>query len=348
MRILLVANPTAQTGKASARVDEVMAAMGARGWLCALCATEAGGRTVRKLARFLDSAAPDELFDRVVYMGGDGTFREAATGILGASFPAPLGMLPSGTANDQGKSFGISAEPAALEENLDLIEAGHLTHLDVGEIRRLDDDGRPTHETLFFDSAGFGWQAEILEQRNHDRAKVAKVPLLRDLYRDQAVYAGAVVEKYVKSFTRNPKMDAEVVIDGDALVHYENVLDVVVKNTAIYGGAWVLDRRNEPDDGKMELVPFAGRRDWASKALRDLKDVPIWQEHLDELGVTHADSRQGSRFRLTLQPNAGGECATQLDGEEWLRGRRFVVSVYPRALPLITRDDWTPPWAAGA
>jgi diacylglycerol kinase family enzyme len=344
MRILLVANPTAKSGKASGRVDDVMAAMARRGWTCALCATERAGGTVRKVARFIDNVPADERFDAAVYLGGDGTFREAAMGLMGASTPVPLGMLPSGTANDQGKSYGISAEPGALEENLDIIEAGHIEELDAGEIRRLDDDGRPTHETLFFDSVGFGWQAEILRKRNEDREKIEKVPLLRDVYRDQAVYAGALLDKYIRSFTRDPKMTVEVVIDGDALVQWEGVLDVIIKNTPIYGGAWVLDRQGKSDDGKMELVPIAGRRDWASKALRDLKDIPIWQEHLDELGVSHADSRPGARFLLTMQPNAGGQVASQLDGEEWIAGRRFVVSVLPRALRVLTREGWTPSW----
>ena len=43
-----------------------------------------------------------------------------------------LGMLPTGTANDQGKSFGLEALPEALERNVEVIANGHETRLDVG------------------------------------------------------------------------------------------------------------------------------------------------------------------------------------------------------------------------
>ena len=53
-------------------------------------------------------------------MGGDGTFREVATGLLdsGRAEDVALAMLPTGTANDQGKSFGLDAGEAALERNV--------------------------------------------------------------------------------------------------------------------------------------------------------------------------------------------------------------------------------------
>ena len=45
----------------------------------------------------------------VIYMGGDGTFAEVAKGIFASQHAArvAMGMLPTGTANDQGKSFGL-------------------------------------------------------------------------------------------------------------------------------------------------------------------------------------------------------------------------------------------------
>ena len=69
-----------------------------------LMGTEPEGRTVAAVKERIDAGGVDV----VVYLGGDGTFAEVAKGILAARTALPLGMLPSGTANDQGLSFGIA------------------------------------------------------------------------------------------------------------------------------------------------------------------------------------------------------------------------------------------------
>ena len=64
------------------------------------------------------------------------TAREVAAGLYTSARRehAALGMLPTGTANDQGRSFGLHADEAALERNVDVIRAAHETRLDVGEL----------------------------------------------------------------------------------------------------------------------------------------------------------------------------------------------------------------------
>ena len=303
-------------------------------------ATEPGGRTVAALARRVDA----EPFDAVISLGGDGTFAEVAKGILAAERPVAMGMLPSGTANDQGRSFGISASADALEVNLDIIDAGNITNLDVGRISRLDDGGQVMDEDLFFDSAGFGMSPDILAVRNRDRQRVARIPLLREVYRDQLVYAGAALKQYLASWVEPTKFDAEILCDGERSYTYGGLTDLVIKATAIYGGSWVLVPESEPDDGRFEVVPIQGRRDWFSKALRDLAVVPISRHDLEEIGITHCEGFSGSRFELRLSRPRRQLLRSQIDGEEWLLGDRFRVEVLPRRLPLITPLGWTPPW----
>jgi diacylglycerol kinase family enzyme len=335
---ILVGNPTARSGRAEERIERALAAMKDRGWDVRFMPTQPEGRTPDVVRDAIDAGG----VARVVYMGGDGTFAETAKGVLAAESLVPMGMLPSGTANDQGKSFGVSSDEGSLEKNLDTVAAGHLTQLDVGRIERLDGDA-VTRSDLFFDSAGFGLQAEILRKRNEDKELVEKIPLVRDIYRDQAVYAGALVDKYLKSFVEPPKFRLEVSADGRSY-SYDGLIDVIIKATPVYGGAWILDRQTEPDDGLFELVPIAGRRDWFSKALRDLKDVPIWQEHLDELGIKHTEGFSGTTFELTFLRSGRPNVAAQIDGEEFPRGNRFRVYVDEQRLPLITPAGWTPPW----
>lgn len=344
MQILLVGNPTAQSGKNAARIDRARAAMADRGWAVQLMPTEPAGRTVDTLRGRLAQHTPDVC----VYMGGDGTFAEVAKGLLraqgdGSPMP-PLGMLPSGTANDQGKSFGISSAEAALAENLDIIGAGHTLRMDAGRVERIDTrTGRVSHADLFFDSVGWGMHPDILAVRNEDRAALRHIPFLRDVYRDHAVYAGAALERYLASWVEPTKFMASVQHDGGEQV-FEGLTDLVIKGTAIYGGEWVLDRHSRPDDGRMELVPMQGRRDMFSKAIRDWKHLPIWQEHLDALGVRHSEGPSARAFEIQLARPGREDVQTQIDGEEWRAGRHFRVEVLPGVLPVIVRAGWVPPW----
>ena len=341
-RALLVGNPTARSGLAEGRIRRALEAMHARGWAARFVSTEPDRRTVGVVRDALSEGG----LDVVVYLGGDGTFGEVAEGLLAADTGCALGMLPSGTANDQGKSFGISSDEAALDRNLDVIEAGFVQLIDVGRVERLDPSGAVTSEALFFDSVGWGFQSDVLRVRNRDRLRVAKVPLLRDLYRDQAVYAGAALNRYLSSWTRPTKFSATVVADGQTVV-YEKLTDLVISATAIYGGEWVLERLSEPDDGLFELVPFQGRRELFSKAIRDLRHLPVWQEHLDALGVTHSRGLAAATFDLRFHRKDGRPIAAQLDGEEWSGGFHYRVSVIPRALPLVVDEHWVPPWQLG-
>lgn len=304
-----------------------------------LVATEPAGRTVGVVRELLDAGD----YDVVIAMGGDGTFAEVARGLIASSSDAPMGLLPSGTANDQGKSFGISSSPAALTSNLETLILGHLQRIDVGRLERLDAGGRATHEVLFFDSAGWGMQADILAARNRDRDIVGQIPILRELYRDQAVYVGATLGRYLASWIEPTKFTLELVADGE-LHRYTGLTDVIVNATPIYAGNWVLDRNAQSDDGRFELVPIQGRRDWLLKAVKDLTQVTSLGDHLDAIGVPYTRPRSATTFELTLTRPGKPEVPAQVDGEEWIAGSRFRVKVIPQRLPLIVPKGFQPPW----
>lgn len=336
-RHLLVANPTAQSGRAARWIDETIAAMQRRGLDVELMHTAPDGGTVPLLTARLD----DSDVDVVVYLGGDGTFHEVATGILAAQKKRPLGMQPAGTANDQGLSFGI--QRGDIERNVDVIAAGHITALDVGWIERLGHDGEVLAASYFFDSCGWGLNPDILALRNRQRARVARLPILREIYRDKAIYVASSLGKLLQSYASPVKFACEVVADGERRM-LTGLTDVIISGTPIYAGHWVLDRHAEPDDGKFELAPMQGRRDWASKSLRDLAASPIWQDQLDKLGLTHSEGFSAREFEIDFFRPEKGELSAQVDGEEWGHGDRYRVRVLPGLLPLVTPRDFAPPW----
>lgn len=330
--LLLVGNPTAQSGKNRERITRAIELFGGHGVDAELFATLPDGQTVPALTERL-SRGRDTL---VVAMGGDGTFREVGEGLIrsGRAHDIAMGMLPTGTANDQGKSFGLEATPAALERNVAVVVAGWETKLDAGRLERLDEGEEVLSTGYFFDSAGWGLSARVLSVRNRDRKVVAELGPLAHVYRDQLVYAGALLRTFLESQITSDKFAA--VVDADGATHtFHGLTDVVVKGTRIYGGAWVFDKTSRHDDGAFELIVFRGKREWTSKAIVDLDGNPITEEILNQIGVEHSKPLRATRFTMTLAPEGDVPIFAQMDGEELPGSPMVRISVLARALRLI-------------
>jgi diacylglycerol kinase family enzyme len=331
MGLLLVGNPTAQSGRNEPRIRCARELLDEAGLSHVFLATQPAGGTVEAVRR----ALIEEPYDTAVYMGGDGTFAEVAKGILASGREVRLGMLPTGTANDQGKSFGLDSADGALERNVRVIAQGHETRLDAGRIRSLDQHGAIVHEDHFFDSAGWGISPRVLQLRNEDRKAIESIPILRDLYRDQLVYAGAMLRTFLESYVEDDKFDVDLVADGR---HHgwTGLVDLVIKGTRIYGGLWVFDPQSRHDDGKFEVCPFFGKRDWVSKALVALDDSGKLKQGLAAIGVEHSADLSASHIELTLHPHDGGlPLYAQIDGEELPAASHAQVDVLPCALRII-------------
>ena len=333
---LLVGNPTAQSGKNLERIERARRFLSDAGVTCDFLATEPAGKTIAAVTAAVDRGA----YRTVVYMGGDGTFREVASGILASTRggEVAMGMLPTGTANDQGRSFGLEAGDAALEPNLGVLLAGNETRLDGGRIEVALADGS-TRTDWFFDSAGWGISARVLAERNADREWVQKIPVLRDVYRDHMVYAGALLRVFLESYVVSDKFSARVVADG--VVHdLEGLTDLVVKGTRVYGGAWVCDRNSRHDDGRFEIVPFRGKRDWMSKVIVDLDGNLLSEEALNAVGVEHSKPFTAASLELVFGTYAGASALhAQIDGEEYPATERARIDVARQILRLIVPDS---------
>lgn len=336
--VVLCANPTAQSGKAADWIRTARALLDAAHVPHRFIATEPEGRTIEVIRRAID----DDGTRCVVYMGGDGTFAEVAKGILRSPHASQctMGMLPTGTANDQGKSFGLDAGPGALARNVDVIAAGTTVGCDVGMLA-IERAGKEVHRDLFFDSFSVGLGAASLETRNRDRELVGRIPGLGKIYRDQLVYAGAVLKRFTESYLVDIKFDLDVIVDGKHHT-FPSILDVIIKNTRIFGGEWVFDPDAESDDGKFELVPVAGRRDFGAKMLGTLRASPVGLDDLAQVGVEAVPSVAGSEFQLDIR-DTDKLPAAQIDGEEIPAGDRYRVVVLARALRLIVPRDHIDP-----
>src|SRR5690349_3976555 len=140
----VIVNPTAGRGRGR-RVWLRLLQLGdaPAGWRCTTTARPGHGR---ELAR----AAARAGCDRVVAVGGDGTFSEVANGLVGTR--CALAVIPAGSGNDFPHALGIPSDPRAAAR---LAFAGTPRPIDVGEVRN------PCGPSYFVNVASYGLDAEV-------------------------------------------------------------------------------------------------------------------------------------------------------------------------------------------
>ena len=120
---MLVANPTAQSGKAADWIRHARALLDEASVPHRFVATEPEGATIDRVREAIDDGGARV----VIYMGGDGTFAEVAKGILGVAArrarsrwaccrPAPRTIRASRS--------GSMPAPGALERNVAVVADG--------------------------------------------------------------------------------------------------------------------------------------------------------------------------------------------------------------------------------
>ena len=214
MRVLLVANPKSRAAAAARHLPEVVAALSRRASVEVLLTTDDTARAVA--ARLC--AAP---WDRVVALGGDGTFARVADGVLDSGARVPLAILPAGLANNHARGLHIPTIYDALPAAVEGVFAEGLLRMDVGLL--LGDQ-----PVRFYDTVGFGFQAGALGRRERLRG-----------VRGLGGELGYAVATGMQLSGRH-RFGASVRVDGRVLQEKE-VLDVIVSNSVWYGGRWVLD-----------------------------------------------------------------------------------------------------------
>lgn len=338
-KTLLVANPTARSGKARRAIERAQRYLGEAHLQPEFFSTQPNGETVPLLAERLEAGD----VARVVYLGGDGTFAEAAKGIILArerfGTNVPLGMLPMGTANDQGRSYGIMAGEKALARNVEIIALGCEQWLDVGHVSAFDTDGNLLRQDLWFDSFGLGLSAEILAQRNRDRDRLGKLPFIGAIYRDKLVYAGASVNSLVRSIVSPSSFAGTVTVDGEAH-NLDAITDLVVKGTMLYGGDWIFLESAKADDGKFEVVAIKGHADWLAMTIGRHKRNPITDDDKQALGIDKRTIWQGREIQIQLdRPRGMPPLPAQIDGEEFVAADRFHIENLAQHLRIIVPED---------
>ena len=228
--------------------------------------------------------------ERVVVAGGDGTVGPVAE--LAGRLDVPLGVIPTGTANDFARAYGLPTDRRAAAA---LAAAGeHSRPLELGRL----EDGRP-----FVNVASAGLASVAAR-----RAQPLK-PRLGPLAYGVGAARAATSEKPLHVTVRS---DGKAVFAGDCWQL------IVAVSGAFGGGSGVAEA--DPDDGVLDVVVLpAGsrlvlaRRAWGlrAKTIAQQKGVEHHTGHVIEVGLpprselnVDGEIRTGGLGRVTVEPHA--------------------------------------------
>ena len=252
--------------------------------------------------------------DRVLVLGGDGSLREAAAGLLrrdpGAR--AELGVLPFGTGNVVARELGLPLDPLGA---VDVIAASGAHPWDVGVAR-----AEGGAEETFLAMAGVGFDAAISARIDAARA----TPLGARAYRLSAdlLYGWCGLSELLRP--GQPRF--QVSVDGAPVA--ARAVAAIAANTRVYGKGMWFSRSARPNDGRLDVHlreranPLVGA---AVLALAQLKR-PIPRRMADEVA--------GLEVRVEAL-DGGRALPWQLDGDRMEPTRALDLSLRPAALRIV-------------
>jgi YegS/Rv2252/BmrU family lipid kinase len=235
--------------------------------------------------------------DRIVAIGGDGTWSVAADRILTHERPnVALGLLPVGTGNDFGKSIGVRHERisevmrAIADRTTRLVDAGHVGN------------------RYFLNVVGMGFDIAVIDD-------AAKTPMLR----------GDLLYKFcaLKQLFRFPGSELSVSADGGP-PRPIRLLMLTISNANYFGGSFHIAPKARLDDGKLDLVAIHDAAPLARAKLFDAVGKGR-HEHLREVEFITAPL-----FTIHFD----GTLRYEADGDVFASTSPLVVRSVPRALQV--------------
>ncbi|MDO5628485.1 MAG: diacylglycerol kinase family protein [Mobilicoccus sp.] len=243
----------------------------------------------------------------VCALGGDGTVRSVAAGLLHSS--VPMGLLPAGTGNLLARNLDLDID--SLESCFLVAINGDDRRIDVGRLvvapEETQDDAR---DYYFLVMAGLGFDAAVMAQAP-EKLKAT-------------VGWGAYV---VSGLTQldGPRFEVGLVTDGE-LATRRKVRSIVLGNVGRLQGGVELLPDAEVDDGCLDVVLLApeGVAGWAAVALRILTKR--------RKGHKRVEHFQCQSLGIDLAGYHHEEL--QLDGDPIGPARSLTASIVPKALTV--------------
>ena len=286
----VLVNPAAGRGRRRARVEQYLALLKRHLGPFEPAITSRAGEETNLFDRALS-----ESIDCIVAVGGDGTWSAAADRIVASGRrDVALGLLPSGTGNDFGKSLGIRHERA--EDVARAIAERTTTTIDVGRV-----GGRH-----FLNVIGMGFDIAVIDD-------AAKTPLLRGdlLYRFCAL----------RQLFFFPGREIEIEPHGGKATRLRTLM-LTISNANYFGGSFHIAPRASLTDGLLDAVLI---RDAGPLTRARLFSTVSKGRHE---GDPHIVASQAPSFTIRVE----GPLRYEADGEVFAASSPLTVESVPRAL----------------
>ncbi|MBN2493334.1 MAG: diacylglycerol kinase family lipid kinase [Deltaproteobacteria bacterium] len=247
--------------------------------------------------------------ERIIAVGGDGTYNEVVNGFFEEEEPinpeALLGIVPRGTGGDLRKTLGIGRK---LVDCLPVLRSGHFRTVDVGRASFLDGAGRPCRRH-FINITSFGIGGLVDEMVNRSsKALGGKASFFLGTARAMLLYRNQTIRLKVDD-------------------HFDETLcinNVAVANGQYHGGGMWVAPGAEIDDGLFDVV-----------ILGDFSKLEMLTQGLRIYQGTHLDLPKVRSLRgLHVEASSDAEVLIDMDGEQ--PGKLPIsLDVLPKALRLI-------------
>lgn len=305
--MLVIVNPTAGGGRAARLIPWLRERLDRRPDVDLRVTVKRGDAEA-----VAEAAVADEV-RRIIAVGGDGTVQAVVNGMLAASRPAELGIVPVGSGNDLARSLGLPGDPAegwraALGSTVRSIDVARATNGDGGS-------------RWFASAGGVGFDAQVATAMAGRRGW-------------QAGRAGYLITTLAE-LRRFGNRAVRLRLDGGPPEELR-VLLIAIANGAYYGGGMRIAPDARPDDGVLDLcvVGDIGRL----TAIRQLPNL--------YRGTHVAHAAVSMRTARSVEIDGDGTSTVHLDGEPF-GGLPLHVSVEPQrvavAVPLRSLEaaEWT-------
>jgi YegS/Rv2252/BmrU family lipid kinase len=234
MKLHLIVNPKAGSGRAAQRIPQIRRALADHGIQHELRLTE-GPRDASRLAR----RAADEGADVIAVVGGDGTINEVAQSYIdekGEPRQGPsLALIPAGTGGDFRKTFELQDSVADAVRRL-ATAAGR--DIDLGVVELTNHQGNEsTHAFINITSFGIGGLTDRLVNES-PKWLGGRASFMLGTMRAALAY---------KNLAVSVRVDGKVCLEAP-------VVNVAVCNGKYFGGGMKIAPNADPSDGQFDVV----------------------------------------------------------------------------------------------
>ncbi|HTX88929.1 MAG TPA: diacylglycerol kinase family protein [Bacteroidales bacterium] len=302
---LVVINPNAGVKKGAKEWPAIHRLLEQEGFPMECVLTEYRGHAIQLTEKYILGG-----YRNFAVVGGDGTLNEVLNGFfIQRTVPVTdltLAMIPVGTGNDWGRSFGI---PFDHRKAVQVLKRNKTVLQDVGKINFFK--GEESRTRYFLNVAGMGYDALVAKKTN----------LLKEKGRGGAL---AYIYFVFASLFQYRFMDAVIEVDGKE-VYNGGVFSMNAGICKYNGGGMIQVPDAVPDDGILDFTLIRKASKWVVvRYAHKLYDGTISQ-------VPIVSFFRGKSFRVS----SGGKIYLEADGES-LGHTPFTIEILPLALKVVT------------